>query len=206
MRHLYSDHRRVLLIDGNERKQNLRAALLRNHEIEVHTANSVQDAEPLWKIHSYDLVLLAATENCEEASLVSNKIRERRPSQRIGLLVGPPVYIRELARVRKKPAAIPDEQAVPSTPISRPIPSRDSGAPQWQQMVQRLLVDWYAARVLSVRYASRNQIWAPHVETQLGPPSRWTIPKTRLLFAPPMCAKPCILTALYVSRRMLHGL
>jgi CheY-like chemotaxis protein len=151
MRHLYSDHRRVLLIDGNARKQNLRAALLRNHEIEVHTAGSAQDAESLWKTHAYDLVLLEAAENSDEASLITQRIRERRPQQRIGLLVGPPAYIRELARARRKCAAVPEEQVIPFEAIPGPIVSQNPGVPAWQQTVQKLIVDWYATRVLTVR-------------------------------------------------------
>ena len=67
MNHLYCDHRRILLIDQNPTKQNLRATILRNYEIEVHTASSVADAASLSRTHAYDLILLAAREHSEEA-------------------------------------------------------------------------------------------------------------------------------------------
>jgi len=35
------DHRRILLIDQNRTKQELRATILRNYEIEVHTASTI---------------------------------------------------------------------------------------------------------------------------------------------------------------------
>ena len=66
MTRLNQDHRRILLIDQNHIKQNLRATILRNYEIEVHTAGNSKEASALWIRYSYDLVLLAAPENSEE--------------------------------------------------------------------------------------------------------------------------------------------
>src|SRR5271169_3543842 len=96
--HRYTDHQRILLIDRDIRKQNLRASILRNYEIEVHAADNIGDATSLWKSYSYDLILLAAQENSEEMMLYSAAIRQAKPRQRIALLVGPPGYIRELGR------------------------------------------------------------------------------------------------------------
>ncbi|MGD0514996.1 MAG: hypothetical protein ABSA29_16980 [Terriglobales bacterium] len=85
MNHLYSDHRRILLIDQNTAKQNLRATILRNYEIEVHAACSVEDAASLARRHAYDLILLAAQEHSEDARAVctlghAEKLdAERRP-------------------------------------------------------------------------------------------------------------------------------
>jgi CheY-like chemotaxis protein len=92
---LYSERRRILLIDENSRKLNLLTTILRNHEVEVHPAACLEDAKSLWKNIPYDLVLLAAPENSEQATLVSLQIRKTKPRQRIALLVGPPAYIRE---------------------------------------------------------------------------------------------------------------
>jgi CheY-like chemotaxis protein len=96
MTRLNQDHRRILLIDQNRTKQNLRATILRNYEIEVHTADNPREASALWTRYSYELVLLAAPEDSEEAVEVSARIRQVHPRQRIGLLVGPPVFIRDL--------------------------------------------------------------------------------------------------------------
>ncbi len=104
MTRLNHDHRRILLIDQNHTKQNLRATILRNYEIEVHTASNLTDAAALWTRYFYNLVLLAAPENSDEAVAVTAQVRQVHPRQRIGLLVGPPVFIRELGGVRREPA------------------------------------------------------------------------------------------------------
>ena len=159
MTHLYSDHRTILLIDQNITKQNLRASILRNYEIEVHTASSVADATSLSRMHAYDLVLLAAQENSDQASTLCAQIRAIRPRQRIGLLVGPPSFVLELAGVqreavkreavrreaaRKKAASI--GEIVPSRAVenhSEPVSSPLASSPQRQEMIQKLVSNWY---------------------------------------------------------------
>ena len=133
---LYSGRRRILLIDENPRKLHLLATILRNHEVEVHLASRLGDATSLWKNIPYDLVLLAAPENSEQATLASLQIRKSKPRQRIGLLVGPPAYIREIAR----PA--PRTQPLPPVP---PAVTFDQSPikPQWPEIVQRVVSDWY---------------------------------------------------------------
>jgi CheY-like chemotaxis protein len=150
-----NDHRRILLIDQNRTKQNLRATILRNYEIEVHTANSISDAATLWTRHCYDLVLLAARENSEEATAVSAQIRRINPRQRIGLLVGPPIFVRELGGLRREPvrrkaASIRQSSPsrVPENP-SMPVPTPQPSSPHWQEMIRRLVTDWYVAPLLS---------------------------------------------------------
>jgi CheY-like chemotaxis protein len=144
MTSLYDDHRRILLIDQNRTKQDLRATILRNYEIEVHTASDLSEAAALWTKHLYDLVLLAAQENSEEAVAVSARIRQINPRQRIALLVGPPAFIRELGGRRRKAASIsrisPSRVSrKPSLPVSVPHAS----SPQWQEMIRKLVTDWY---------------------------------------------------------------
>ena len=133
---LYSERRRVLLIDENSRRLSILATVLRSHEVEVHPASRLDEAKSLWKNIPYDLVLLAAPENSDHASLASAEIRKSKPRQRIALLVGPPAYIREIARptAKMKPvrAIVPDVSSVES-------PSR----PQWPAIVQRVVNDWY---------------------------------------------------------------
>jgi response regulator RpfG family c-di-GMP phosphodiesterase len=142
--HLHSDHRRILLIDQNTIKQNLRATILRNYEIEVHTASSITDAAFLLKTHSYDLVLLAAQENSEEAMAASAQIKAINPCQRIGLLVGPPVFVQELGGKRKKAASIRAPLPSPAEENRRePVSSPHASSLQWQEIVRRLVSDWY---------------------------------------------------------------
>jgi CheY-like chemotaxis protein len=154
MNHLYSDHRRILLIDQNTAKQNLRATILRNYEIEVHAAGSVEDAASLAGRHAYDLILLAAQEHSEDARALCRRIRAIRPRQRIGLLVGPPAFVLELAgprkeRRRKKAASISvtspiravDDLSLSALHDSTPYAS----SPQWQVMMRKLVTDWYVS-------------------------------------------------------------
>jgi hypothetical protein len=140
---LYSEHRRVLLIDENSRRLNLLATVLRNREVEVHPASRLDEAKALWKNIPYDLVLLAAPENSEQATLASLQIRSSKPRQRIALLVGPPDYIREMGRRAGKPRPVP-----PSNPVE------SSSRPQWPEIVQRMVSDWYADQ--SARFALDN--------------------------------------------------
>jgi CheY-like chemotaxis protein len=154
MNHLYSDHRRILLIDQNTAKQNLRATILRNYEIEVDAACSVEDAASLARRHAYDLILLAAQEHSEDARAVCTRIRAIRPRQRIGLLVGPPAFVLELAgprgEARRRKAAsvsgisssrVVDSLSIPVAALEATPPYASS--PQWQEMMRKLVTDWY---------------------------------------------------------------
>jgi CheY-like chemotaxis protein len=154
MTKLYCDHRSILLIDQNTTKQNRRATIFRNYEIEVHTASSVADAASLSRTHAYDLMLLAAQENSEEADELCTRLRAIRPHQRIGLLVGPPAFVLELAGSRREckrrkvasvgrisPARGVDDLSLPASAPHDPAPYASS--PQWQEMIRRLVTDWY---------------------------------------------------------------
>lgn len=126
---------RILLIDENAFKQNLRATILRNYEIEVHTANTLLDAEKLWINNLYDLVLLAAAEESPEALTLALQIRKSKPRQRIGLLVGAPSYIREVGGIPKRVVRVS-----PPPPSSfAPEIMGMNGRPQWQAMIHRLI-------------------------------------------------------------------
>jgi CheY-like chemotaxis protein len=133
------DHRKILLIDRNIARQNLRATALRNYEIEVHTASSVTDAALFWTTYSYDLVLLAAQENSEEAIAVSAQIRAINPRQRIGLLIGPPTFVQELGGGRRKAVSI--RLSLPSHAAENP--DEPVSSPQWQEIVRTLVSNWY---------------------------------------------------------------
>jgi CheY-like chemotaxis protein len=144
---LYSERRRILLIDDNSRRLNLLATVLRNREVEVHLANRLVEATSLWKNIPYDLVLLAASENSEQATLASLHIRKSNPRQRIALLVGPPAYIREIARPTAKPKFDP--------PVSTPAASDEtSSRAQWPEIVQKVVSDWYVDQSARLRWTS----------------------------------------------------
>jgi len=135
MVHLHRDSWRILLIDENPFKQDLRATILRNYEIEVHTAANLADAQHLWTNNLYDLILLAAAENSPEAMTLPIEIRRSRPRQRIGLLVGAPTYIREIGGIPQRPPRI--SPPAPSS-FAPPIMGLES-RPQWQAMIHPLI-------------------------------------------------------------------
>ncbi len=136
----YREHRRILLVDQNTRKLNLRATILRNHEIEVHTCETMSDAPALWKNIPYDLILMASSEEPYEVEQFAEQIRLSKPRQRIGLLVGPPIFIREISRTPgKKILSEPTPAA-----MSPHMPVEQAAEPQWRQLVGRVLTDWYS--------------------------------------------------------------
>jgi len=129
-----NDDRRVLLIDHDFRRQQLRAAALRNREVEVHPASNIDDAARLWAKRSYDLVLLAAERDSEEAVLLCQELKRSKPRQRMALLIGAPEYIREMGR---EPRLCPpvDRHLIPTLAVC----SAASPRSQWHVMLERLL-------------------------------------------------------------------
>jgi hypothetical protein len=127
------DQRRVLLIDCDSVRQPLRVAALRNHEIEVHTASNIADAGHLCRRYFYDLVLLAAEKNSEEAALLSHELGNSKPRQRLALLVGAPQYVCEVGHKRS------DRQSADKSLVSSQVPGRAQPEPsQRQLMMDRL--------------------------------------------------------------------
>ena len=83
----------VLILDGNEAMQKVRARMLRSRGVHVHTAKSVTEAELLWVPDFFDLVLLDVRQRSKEVVEFWKTIRRRHPTQRIRFLVGPPTYL-----------------------------------------------------------------------------------------------------------------
>lgn len=83
----------VLIVDGNESMQKMRARVLRSRGVHVHTAKSVTEAELLWVPDFFDLVLLDVRQRSKEAVEFWRTIRRQHPRQRISFLVGPPTYL-----------------------------------------------------------------------------------------------------------------
>ena len=151
---LNHDHRRILLIDQNRTKQELRATILRNYEIEVHTASTIAEAATRWTTGSYDLVLVAAQEKSEEALAVTAQIRGIKPGQRIGLLVGPPTFVQELGGRRRKAASA--AKTAPSRAVENSdgaVSAPQTSPAQWQEMISKLVSDWYITQNAFLRLA-----------------------------------------------------
>ena len=130
MSQAYDDPRRVLLIDEDATKRAIRATVFRNLEIEVHAAPTLAHAVAQWRSTSYDLVLLAAPPESDKASQVAARIREKRPRQRIGLLVGPPAYIQEVAPLEK------NRKTARVVPAPAPPHHENVLVQQWQAIVR----------------------------------------------------------------------
>jgi CheY-like chemotaxis protein len=74
----------VLIIDGNDAMQTLRAGVLRSRGVHVHTAKSVTEAELLWVPDFFDLVLLDARQRSNEAVEFWRTIRRQYLCAKIG--------------------------------------------------------------------------------------------------------------------------
>ncbi len=96
---------RVLLVDWFQATCDARARVLREHGIDVGTAESLEEARVFFQAGRYDLVLLDLHRYPPAEALVFCRvIKSIDPTQRIALLVGPPSYItldwqKELAEV-----------------------------------------------------------------------------------------------------------
>jgi len=76
-----SARKNVLIVDGNEAMQKVRARVLRSHGVHVHTAKSVTEAELFWVPDFFDLVLLDVRQRSKEAVEFWRTIRRQHPSQ-----------------------------------------------------------------------------------------------------------------------------
>ncbi len=94
--------KRVLVVDENPKTQNVRALRLGERGVAVDTVSTFAQARSRLRDDTYDLVLLAAQENPEDALAFRLEIRERNPKQHVAFMVGPPQYIS--FRLGKKPS------------------------------------------------------------------------------------------------------
>ncbi len=85
--------KRVLVVDDNPKAQNARALRLGEHGVAVDRVSTIAKARSRLRDDTYDLVLLAARENPEDAIAFRLEIQEQNPNQRVAFLVGPPDYI-----------------------------------------------------------------------------------------------------------------
>jgi response regulator RpfG family c-di-GMP phosphodiesterase len=86
--------KKVLLVDSCQATREVRAAILREHGVEVHSADDLSGARFLWHPHSYNLVLLDVRRYSPGEMLeFCEQIKRASPRQRIVFLVGPPTYL-----------------------------------------------------------------------------------------------------------------
>jgi hypothetical protein len=149
---LYQEQRRVLLIDADVRRRNLRTNVFRNLEFEVHTATDLPAATPFWRSIPYDLILFADPQHESIAEWIL-QIRQNYPNQRIGLLIGPPNYIQEVNGSSGKP-----RQGQRRRTSSSPLPPlAQPAASQWQRTISSLVNDWTSATEASLGLTEEKQ-------------------------------------------------
>jgi DNA-binding response OmpR family regulator len=102
---LQNGSERVLLVDRFQPTRDARARILREHGIDVSTAESLDEARAFFQAGRYDLVLLDLHRYPPaEVLVLCRVIKNIDPTQRIALLIGAPSHItldwqKELARV-----------------------------------------------------------------------------------------------------------
>jgi len=110
--------KKVLLIDLCQATREVRAAVLRDHGIEVHEVEELSGARFRWKANLYDLVMTAVRRYSPGETLeFYEQTRDAHPQQGFAFLVGPPIYISQ------------------TWPGDAGLDDASSG--QWEQMVQR---------------------------------------------------------------------
>lgn len=88
------DGKKVLLIDPYQPTRDVRASVLRNHNIELDVADSLQAARCLWRPKLYDWILLDVRGYLPgEARAFYEEIRDAGPRQHVAFFVGPPTYL-----------------------------------------------------------------------------------------------------------------
>jgi DNA-binding NtrC family response regulator len=86
--------KKVLLVDPYQPTRDARAGVLRNHDIELDTAESLQAARRLWRPRFYDWVLLDVRGYLPgEALGFFEQIRDKSPHEHVAFFVGPPTYL-----------------------------------------------------------------------------------------------------------------
>jgi CheY-like chemotaxis protein len=84
----------VLLIDLCQPTREVRAAVLRDHGVEVHEAEELYGARFLWQANLYDLVILDVRRYPPGETLeFYQQIRDAYPRQGFAFLLGPPNYV-----------------------------------------------------------------------------------------------------------------
>jgi hypothetical protein len=115
-------------------KQQLRATVFRNCEIDVRTVEGLEEAQRLCRVQQFDMVLLAGDHHSEEASLICDELRKVAPRQRVAVLVGPPKYLSEIGVQRRRPTC-------PRINSQRKLQLVEAPqATQWQALFDRLIV------------------------------------------------------------------
>lgn len=83
----------VLLVDVNSRTRETRSKMLRKFGVTVHCVPSTGAARARMAATNYNLVLIDLGNKIEEAESFAQELRARNKHQRLGFLIGSPLYI-----------------------------------------------------------------------------------------------------------------
>jgi hypothetical protein len=112
----------VLILDGDEAMQDLRAGVMRKGGVHVYMAKNVAQAELAWVPNFFHLVLLDARHRSKEVVAFWRMIKRQHPEQEVRFLVGPPTYISTTCAdtvISKDADTVISEHKIPSDWVQR---------------------------------------------------------------------------------------
>jgi CheY-like chemotaxis protein len=107
----------VLLVDANWQSRESRAKVMRTLGVEVDCAANADAARVRLAADKYDLILVDPGRTRETAELLVREIRTNNSRQRVGFLIGSPLYVAQsLSASPARPRRAPEPPPVASAP------------------------------------------------------------------------------------------
>ena len=163
--------KKVLLIDLCQATREVRAAVLREHGIEVQEVEELSEARFLWQANLYDLVMLDVRRYPPGETLeFYEQIRDAYPGQSFAFFLGPPNYI---SRTWPCEAILDDESSLQWDQVitrCRPLPPLPCRLPPTSTPLPR-----------SIQFA-----YGPRPPRQWLPSDGFSNPRPNLLFPSPL--------------------
>jgi CheY-like chemotaxis protein len=145
--------KRILLVVSDDVRRDLRARVLRKLGADVDCAADISEARSLWRVDSYNLVLLDVARDARNAEEFCTDVKAAKPPQAVAFLVGKPDYIAASPRL--------DEVAVPGD-------SNEHAA--WGDVVASLFAS--ACEGISRRWGFQEAAWRIAAARSMKDPSR----------------------------------
>ncbi|MBZ5719235.1 MAG: hypothetical protein LAO03_02535 [Acidobacteriia bacterium] len=142
--------KRILLVDSFGTRRDLRARVMRKLGIEVDCAADISEARSLWRVDSYNLVLMNVRNEPDNVDAFCCEVRAATPPQVVAFLVGKPGYL----------AAAQD--------LASPIVDEQNGDGPWAAMVEKLFAD--SCESLPNRWGIREASWRIRAARSLKDP------------------------------------
>lgn len=142
--------KRILLVDSFPTRRDLRARVMRKLGIEVDCAADISEARSLWRVDSYDLVLMNVRNEPDNVDAFCVEVRAAKPPQALAFLVGKPGYL----------AAVLDPNI--------PVVDDPNGEGPWAAMVEKLFAD--SCELLPNRWGIKEASWRIRAARSLKDP------------------------------------